>query len=128
MSAAFLVQTLASALAVALLVALAAWARIARPSPTLDEAGARAAFAEEFPGRPIDRLWLAADGRAALARSGESALVLCRIGDGLSARQLRWAEALEARFEGGRLTLDLHDPGAPRAVIALQAWPPEAVA
>ena len=124
MSAAFLIQTLASALAVALMVAFAAWARIARPAPPLDEAAARAAFAEEFPGRPLDEVWIAVDRRAALARSGALALVLCRIGDGVVARQLRWDEALKGRVEAGRLTLRLHDPGAPRLVIALKAWPP----
>ena len=128
MSAAFLIQTLASAVAVALMVGFAAWARISRPAAPLDEAAARVAFAEEFPGRPLDRLWLAADGRAALARSGPSALVICRIGDGLAARQLPWAEALKGRFEAGRLTLELHDPGAPRVVLALSAWPPEGAA
>ncbi len=125
MSTAFLIQSLVSAVAVALMVALAAWARIARPAPPLDEASARALLAEEFPGRPVDGLWIAADGKAALARSGEAALVLCRLGDGSMARQLPWSEALKAPYAQGRLTLRLKDPGAPRAVIALPAWPPQ---
>jgi hypothetical protein len=128
LSAAFVIQTLASAVAVALMVAIAAWARIARPAPALDEPLARQLLADEFPGRPIERLWIAADGRGALARSGGSALVLCRMGDGMMARQLDWDQALRARYAGGRLTLELKDVGAPRAVIALAAWPPEGAA
>ncbi len=128
MSLAFLIQLIASAVAVLAMVGVAAWARIARPQPPLDEARARALLAEEFPDRPIDRLWLGADGRGALARSGPSALALTRMGDGYLARQLPWTAALAARFEGGRLTLDLHDIGAPHAVIALEAWPPEGAA
>lgn len=124
MSQGFLIQLIASAVAVAAMVGVAAWARIARPQPPLDEVRARALLAEEFPGRPIDRLWLGADGAGALARSGETALVLCRMGDGYLARQLAWSAAMAGRFEAGRLSLDLHDVGAPRAVIALAAWPP----
>jgi hypothetical protein len=123
-STAFLIQTLASAAAVALMVAFAAWARIARPAPPLDEAQARARLAEEFPAHPVDQLWIAADGRAALARSGRSALLISRLGDGLVARELPWDAALKGPYAGGRLTLALHDPGAPQAVIALAAWPP----
>lgn len=127
MSTAFLIQTLASALAVGLMVAFAAWARIARPLSPLDEAGARALLAEEFPGKSVDALWLAADGEGALAKSGAAALVLCRTGDGLMARQIAWEQVLESRYAEGRLTLELRDAGAPRAVIALPAWPPEGV-
>lgn len=128
MSIAFLIQTLGSALAVALMVAFAAWARIARPAPPLDEAQARALLAEEFPGRPIEAVWLAADGQGVLARSGAMALALCRLGDGWTARELAWDQALKGHYADGRLTLALKDPGAPRAVIALPAWPPAGAA
>jgi hypothetical protein len=125
---AFLIQSLISAVAVVAMVAIAAWARIPRPLKPLDEAQARALLAEEFPGRSIQALWLATDGQGALARSGTSALVLSRMGDGYVARHLPWDEALKARFEGGRLTLQLHDIGAPKATLALAAWPPEGAA
>ena len=121
---AFLAQVAASGAAVAALVGLAAWARIARPLNPLDDATARFYLAEEFPGRRIDRLWVATDGAGALARSGASALVLCRLGDGYVARQIPWAQALSAAFRDGRITLDLADVAAPKAVITLAAWPP----
>ena len=128
MNQAFLIQLIGSAVAVTAMVAIAAWARIARPLPPLAEAAARALLAEEFPGRAVEALWLAGDGKGALARSGEQALVLCRMGDGYLARQLAWSAARAARFEAGRLTLDLHDVGAPKAEIVLEAWPPEGLA
>lgn len=124
MSGGFFVQFALSAAAVAVLVALAAWAKIARPTPPLDEARARALLAQEFPGRAIDAVWVGADGTGAVAKSGALALILCRVGDGFAARQTPWAQALSATFRDGRLSVDLSDIGAPRAVIALPAWPP----
>jgi hypothetical protein len=124
LSQAFLIQVAASGAAVAALVALAAWARIARPLNPLDESSARFHLAEEFPGRKVDQLWVASDGAGALARSGASALVLCRVGDAYVGRQIPWAQALSAAFRGGRITIDLADIGAPKAVLVLPAWPP----
>ena len=124
LSQAFLIQVAASAAAVAALVGLAAWARIARPLNPLDETTARFYLREEFPGRPIDQLWVATDGAGALCKSGASALVLCRLGDGYVARQIPWAQALSAAFRNGRITLDLADVSAPKAVIELPHWPP----
>jgi hypothetical protein len=124
LSQAFLIQVAASGAAVAALVALAAWARIARPLNPLDDASARFYLAEEFPGRRIDRLWVATDGGGALARSGASALVLCRVGDAYIGRQIPWAMALSAVFRDGRITLDLADVAAPKAVLVLPGWPP----
>lgn len=124
MDPAYFIQLAASGAAVAILVAMAAWARIARPVAPLDEAAARALLAQEFPGRTVDALWVASDGAGALARSGALALVICQIGDGFAARQISWAQALAATFRNGHLTLDLGDVTAPRAVIALPSWPP----
>ena len=124
MNQAYLIQTAASAAAVAVLVGLAAWAKIAKPGAPLDEARARKLLADDFPGRPIDELWVAVDGRGALAKSGASALVLCEMGDSHVARQIPWAQALAASFKDGRITVNLADVGAPRAVITLAAWPP----
>jgi hypothetical protein len=122
---AFFIQLAVSGAAVAAMVALAAWANIARPALPLDDASVRRQLAEEFPGRAIDGLWIAADGLGAVARSGAMALVLCRMGDGYVARQIPWAQALAASFKDGRISIDLADVAAPKAVIALDAWPPK---
>ena len=122
MESAFLIQLAASAAAVAALIGLAAWARIARPFEPLDEAAAHRLFAEEFPDHPIDAIWLAGEG--ALARSGAAALVLSRLGDGYVARRLPWDRALAGPVRNGRLQLDLNDPSAPRAHLTLDDWPP----
>jgi hypothetical protein len=105
-------------------VALAAWAKIAKPMPPLSDARARALFAEEFPGRQLDGLWAATDGRGALARSGASALVLCEVGDAYVARNIPWAQALAASFRDGVLKLDLGDVSAPNARLSFESWPP----
>lgn len=128
MSPAFLFQLAGSAVAVGALVAVAAWAKIAKPAGPLDDAKARALLAAEFPGRALDGLWVATDGAGALARSGGLALVLCQVGDGWAARQIPWAQAVAASFKNGRLSVDLADIAAPRAVITLPAWPPKDLA
>ena len=128
LNTAFLIQLAGSAVAVALMVAFAAWAKIARPLAPLDDARARARLLEEFPGQAIDALWIASDGRGVLGKSGAAALVLCQLGDGEVARRLPWDQALAAPFRDGRLRLDLHDVGAPRMTLALPAWPPRELA
>jgi hypothetical protein len=125
MDDAFFVQLALSAAAVGALVALAAWAKIAKPAGPLDEQKARALLAEEFPTRTIDAVWVASDGAGALARSGGMALVICQVGDGFAARQIPWAQAISATFRNGRLSIDLSDIAAPKAVIALPSWPPK---
>lgn len=128
MNSDFLVQFAASAAAVGGLVLLVAWARIARPVPPLTEAQARAVFAQEFPGRSLQGVWIAQDGAGAVARSGAAALVVCRVGDGYAARSIPWAQALSASFRDGLLRVELGEVGAPRAVLALEAWPPKDLA
>lgn len=128
MDEAFFVQLAASAAAVGALIALAAWAKIARPAEPLDEARVRTMLAEEFPGRAIDGLWVASDGAGALARSGGLALVICQVGDGYAARQIPWAQAVAASFRDGKLCVDLADVAAPRATISLPSWPPKDLA
>lgn len=123
MDRALLVQLLGSAVAVTLLVAFAAWARIARPTPPLDEAGARALLADEFPDNRLDAVWIAADRAGVVARSGDLALVLWRKGDGYVARAAPWRQALAAKVEDGHLKLRLAD-AAPRLVVGEGAWPP----
>jgi len=124
----FLLQFVASALAVGALVLLVAWARIARPTPPLDEARARDLIAQEFPGRTIEGVWVASDGAGAVGRSGAAALIICRVGDGYAARSVPWAQALAASFKDGRLRVDLGEVAAPRAVLTLEAWPPKDLA
>ncbi|RAK68515.1 hypothetical protein [Phenylobacterium kunshanense] len=123
-----LIQFALSAAAVAALIALAAWAKIARPVGPLDDARARALLAEEFPGRSVDAVWIASDGAGALARSGGMALVICRFGDGFVARQIPWAQAVSSSFRDGRLSVDLADIAAPRATLSLPSWPPKNLA
>jgi hypothetical protein len=120
---ALLIQLLGSAVAVSLLVAIAAWARIPRPTPPLDAQGARALLAVEFPDHRIDALWIAADGAGLIARSGDQALVLWRKGDGYVARDTAWANALAASVDKGRLKLRIAD-AAPRLSVQDGAWPP----
>jgi hypothetical protein len=122
---AFALQFVGSLIAVALLTALAAWAKIARPAPPLDEASARTLLAEEFPDVDIETIWLAADGRAAVARAGDEALVLARLGDGHVARALPWTALAHAQRErDGAFRLRVDDPAAPRLRFAAEVWPP----
>lgn len=124
----FFIQLAASAAAVGALIALAAWAKIAKPVAPLDEYKARAILAEEFPGRTVEAVWIASDGCGALAKSGALALVICRVGDGFAARQIPWGQAVSATFKNGRLSVNLGDIAAPTAVISLPSWPPKDLA
>jgi hypothetical protein len=124
----FLIQLAGSAVAVGLMIGLAAWATRGRGAPPLDDATARRWLADEFPGRAIEGLWIASDGLGALAKSGDRALVLARMGDGYAARQVDWAKALAAQAENGRVRIAFADVTAPRAVLALAAWPPKDLA
>lgn len=128
MDEAFFVQLALSGAAVATLVGLAAWAKIAKPAGPLDDMRARNLFADEFPGRRLDAVWVASDGAGALARSGGLALILCQVGDGFAARQIPWAQAISASFRNGKLCVDLADIAAPRATLSLPSWPPKDLA
>jgi hypothetical protein len=117
-----------SAIAVAMMVAVAAWARIARPAPPLDEASARAMLADEFPDDAPGQLWIAADGCGVIGRDGDRALVLFRLGDSWVARSLAWDDAIKAPVRGGKVRLRLRDPAAPIAALAVSGvnpWPPQ---
>ena len=121
---AFLNQLAVSGLAVLVIVALAAVARLSRPTPPLDETTARALLAEDYPDARIDRVWLAVDGAAALARSGDHALYLFRLGDSWVARDLAWTVAVSAPVRGGRLHLRLSGVSPRLARPALAGWAP----
>ncbi|PLR26548.1 hypothetical protein SGCZBJ_09410 [Caulobacter zeae] len=123
MNNALLIQLLGSALAVALLVGLSAWARIARPSPPLDEVAARALLAEEFPDHRAEAVWIAGDAAAVVARAGDLALVLWRKGDGYVARSAAWRDVVAASPADGRVRLAAVD-GAPRLRLGERPWPP----
>jgi hypothetical protein len=125
LNTAALIQLAISAAAVALLVGLAAWMTRGRGAPPLDEPTARRWLADEFPDRAVDGLWLTTDGKGAVARSGDQALILTRMGDGYAARRLAWAKTVDTGLKDGRLRLALSDPGAPRAVLAMAVWPPQ---
>ncbi|MDR3513439.1 MAG: hypothetical protein P4L73_17510 [Caulobacteraceae bacterium] len=127
MTWAFVIQTTVSALAILGLVALAGWARIAAPRPPLDAAAARAVLAEEFPDSRIGAVWIAADGRAAVARAGEEALIVWLRGDDYVARQAPWSALATAQVSAGTARLAFHDVAAPAARLAVGAlapWPP----
>lgn len=121
----FLSQLVVSGVAVLVIVALAAAARLSRPTPPLDEATARALLADDYPDAQIDRIWLAGDGAAALARSGARPLYLFRLGDAWVARDLAWTEAVAAPVRGGRLHLRLSGVSPRLARPALAGWTPE---
>lgn len=124
MDKALLIQLLGSVVAVGLLVAVAAWARISRPTPPLDADEARTLLAVEFPDDPVDALWIAADGAGLVARSGERVLIGWRKGDGYVARDLPWAAALAARPANGLLTFKIADGVARLALKDGEPWPP----
>ncbi|WP_269716436.1 hypothetical protein [Caulobacter sp. NIBR2454] len=92
MNKALLVELFGSALAVAGMVGLAWWAKIPRSTPPLDEAAARAILADDFPDITPENIWIADDGRGAVARAGEQALVLFQLGDSYVARLVAWRD------------------------------------
>lgn len=117
------IQLVGSAVAVAALVALAAWARLARPTPPLDAEAALRLLKEEFPDHCVDGVWLAGDGGGLIARSGEQALVLWRRGDGYVARSASWADVIASGASQGLIRLRAVD-GVPALVVGDRPWPP----
>jgi hypothetical protein len=128
LSLADLIKLGVSALAVALMVGLAAWARIARPMPPLDAQRAKALLSEDYPDTPVAHLWLAEDGQGAIARSGDLALILSRLGDGYVTRNVPWSRVAQASMRDGRLRIPLGDVAAPRAALRMASWPPKDMA
>lgn len=113
---------------VALMIAVAGWARIARPVAPLDDAAARALLAGEFPDASPGYLWIAGDGAGVIARAGQQALIIYRLGDSWVARTMPWKAALQAPVRRGRVLLKLRDPAAPMArlvVSGVNPWPPQ---
>ncbi|WP_199170579.1 hypothetical protein [Caulobacter sp. FWC2] len=127
MDKALLIQLGGSIVAVALLVAFAAWMGVARATPPLDPDSARALVALEFPDHKPDAVWISADGAGVIGREGDLALVLYRRGDSYVARDLPWSAIAGLKPESGRLALRLGDA---RPVFAVNddAWPPKELA
>ncbi len=127
MDKALLIQLGGSVVAVALLVAFAAWLGVARATPPLDAESAKALLDVEFPDHRSDAVWVSADGTAIIAREGSQALILYWRGDGYVARDLPWSTIAALKPTNGRLTLRLSDA---RPVFAVNddAWPPKELA
>ena len=119
-----LIQLIGSAIAISVLVGIAAWAGIARPTPPLDAAGLATLLAQEFPDHHPTATWISADGSGALARDGDTALVLWKRGDGFVARDLAWRTVAAAQSKNGRLVLKTGD-AAPVFAVADDVWPPK---
>lgn len=122
----FVLQLLGSGIAVAALVGLVAWARIARPAPPLDPESATALFAQEYGCDRLSELWIAPDGASAVGHAGDSALVAWRAGDGYRLRRVAFDHLTASKTAGGRVRLKLDDPATPTLsfTVASGAWPP----
>lgn len=127
MDKALLIQLGGSVVAVALLVAVAAWLGAARPTPPLDVETARALLADEFPDQKPTALWIAADGAGLIARDGALALIIWRRGDGYVARDAAWSAVAGLRPINGRLSIRVGD-GRPVFAVADDVWPPKELA
>jgi thiamine biosynthesis lipoprotein ApbE len=119
MDQATLLQLAGSALAICVLALAAAWARIPRQVGPLDEATARALIAEELPDIAVERLWLDAEGRTAVAKAGGEGVVLFRVGDGFAVRSAAWPQVAGAVVRKGRALIRFGDPAAPVAAFQL---------
>lgn len=127
MDKALLIQLGGSVVAVALLVAVAAWLGAARPTPPLDAETARSLLTVEFPDHQPTALWIAADGAGLIARANGEALVIWRRGDGYVAREAPWSTVATLRPSRGRLPVRVGD-GRPVFAVADDVWPPKELA
>jgi hypothetical protein len=122
---AFLIRFAVSFAAIGLMIALAAWARIAKAQPALTPDEARRLMALDFPFAAFGPLWLADDGHGAVARHGDQALLLFAVGDSYVTRLVDWRSLSEAQMRPGQVRLNLHEFEAPIAQFAVSgAWPP----
>lgn len=126
MDKALLFQLIGSAVAIAALVGIAAWAGIARPTPPLDASALKALLEVEFPDHHPTATWISADGSGALAREGDTVLVLWRRGDGYVGRDIAWPIIAQAKAINGRVPLKLGD-AKPVFAVADDVWPPQAL-
>lgn len=127
MDKALLIQLGGSVVAVALLVAIAAWLGVARPTPPLDVEAGKALLAVEFPDHQPRAVWIAADGAGLIARANDEALLIWRRGDGYVARQATWSSVSDLRPSNGRVSVRAGD-GRPVFAVADDVWPPKELA
>lgn len=122
---AFWTQFAISFAAIGLMIALAAWARIARPQPALTPDQARKLMALDFPSFDLASVWIADDGHGAIARKGDQALLLFAVGDSYVTRILACSALSAAVVKDGQVRLNLNEFDAPMAQFAVSgAWPP----
>jgi len=116
---AYIIQFAVSAVAIVVLASVAALARIPRKVAPLNEASARAVIADELPDTKVERVWVDAAGRAAVAKSGAEGVVLFRVGDGFAVRSAPWSEVVQAPVKGEGVVIRFRDPAAPAARFQL---------
>ena len=116
---AFWIQFAVSFAAIGLMIALAAWARIARPQPVLTSEQARMLIVLDFPTAEPRPIWIADDGHGAIARNGDQALLLFAVGDSYVTRSVAWRALSDAVPKAGRVRLNLHEFEAPMAQFAV---------
>jgi hypothetical protein len=116
---AYLLQFAGSAIAIAVLAAVAFWARIPRKTGPLTEASARDLIAEELPDFAPEKVWVDASGDTAVARAGETGIVLFRVGDSYTARTAPWTQVKSAARVKDSAVIRLDDPACPRASFRL---------
>lgn len=119
MDQAYLVQFAGSAGAIAVLALAAAWARIPRKAPLLDETTARAIIEDEEPDVRLERVWVDAAGLTAVGKAGGEGVVLFRVGDSFAVRLVPWTELAKATVRKGRALIRFHEIGAPLAAFQL---------
>lgn len=122
-----MIQLGGSVVAVALLVAFVRWLGVARPTPPLDVAAAKALLELEFPDHHPRAIWIAADGAGLIARDGDLALILYKRGDGYVARDLPWMAVAALKPAGGRLSVRVSD-ARPTFAVSDDVWPPKELA
>ena len=119
MDQAYLIQFAVSAAAIVVLALVARWARIPRQVEPFNDASARALIADELPDLRIDRVWVDAAGGTAVARAGETGVVLFRVGDSYAVREVPWAEVSRCRLAKDAAVFRFDDPGCPSAAFRL---------
>lgn len=123
MDQAYLLQFAVSAVAICVMAAVAAWARVPRPTPPLTESAARAIIQDELPDLSLGPVWVDACGDTAVARAGELGVVLFRVGDSYTVREAPWETVKAAKPRKDRLVIAFGDPAAPAAEFKLAGGP-----
>jgi len=114
-----LLQFAGSAVAIAVLASVAFWARIPRHTQPLDEAAARRLIADELPDETPDRVWVDSAGDTAVARAGETGIIIFRVGDSYTVRTAPWVQVRTARRVRDQAIINFDDPGCPSAAFKL---------